>query len=140
MSKTTATKTYRLSNAEGRQGRAWSATYTSHEAARVALRDAMGWTRLYLSPSYTSGETTSSESAYGSLAEMRRDEDGRANAPTIVTVHGGPMVGDRVETVGLIAEDSDAGRVLDRTDSTVLVGWDSGVRTECSIATLRVVA
>ena len=87
MSKTTKIAGYTIRNAEGRQGRAWTTTYTSHEAARVALREAMGWSRICLSPSYTTGEDSSSESAYSSVAEMRRDQDGRANAPTIVTMY-----------------------------------------------------
>jgi hypothetical protein len=78
-------KTYTIRNCNGLQGSAWAQTYTSRGDAKRAMKLAMGWTRLYLSPSYTTSETSESVSAYGSLSEMRRDDDGRANAPTIVT-------------------------------------------------------
>lgn len=53
-------------------------------------------------------------------------------------------VGDRVRTVGLSEEDSDAGRVLDPEYADrpvpaghVWVGWDSGVKTVCDVASLE---
>lgn len=46
--------------------------------------------------------------------------------------------GDRVQTIGCIEEDSDAGVVHEvRTDGTALVGWDSGVVTPCDLASLE---
>lgn len=49
------------------------------------------------------------------------------------------QVGDRVETVGCGAEDSDAGVVHGIVDAeTVRVGWDSGVVTLVAIASIRI--
>lgn len=47
-------------------------------------------------------------------------------------------IGDKVETVGLLAEDSDSGRVVDiRDDGMLIVAWGSGVRTPCDAASVR---
>jgi len=46
-------------------------------------------------------------------------------------------VGARVETVGLLDEDSDSGRVVRYlTAATVLVAWDGGVTTPCAVKSL----
>jgi len=45
--------------------------------------------------------------------------------------------GNRVVTVGLIAEDSDSGRVVSVDGDTAIVAWDTGVVTPCDIANLE---
>jgi len=45
--------------------------------------------------------------------------------------------GARVKTVGLIPEDSDAGRVVSVDGETVVVAWDTGVVTPCDVASLE---
>ncbi len=86
--KKNARKTYTLTSCNGGfQSAVLRETFTSFAAAKRAMKQLMGWDRMYLSPEYCTGETYS-VSAYGSLAEMRADEDGQANAPTIVTHFG----------------------------------------------------
>ena len=75
---------YRIVNSEGRQGRAWNATYPTRFEAMVALRDAMGWEYMILSRPFESGRG-SAWSAYPDEESKDADQDG-AKAPRIEEV------------------------------------------------------
>jgi hypothetical protein len=77
-----ATTTYKISNAEGRQGRAWTAEYATREEAAQAIRQAMGWDAVVLSGSYAV-DAGSAVSAYETQEECDADQTG-AWAPRIV--------------------------------------------------------
>ena len=68
-------------------------TYESLEAARVALREALGWSEIQLGPGYTTANAKAQVwCAYRTRAEADRDPDGLAT-PRIVRVpdHDNPQ-------------------------------------------------
>lgn len=75
---------YRIVNSEGKQGRAWNATYTTKFEAMVALRDAMGWEYMILAGSFETGHGKG-WSAYPDEESKDADLDG-AKAPRIEEV------------------------------------------------------
>jgi hypothetical protein len=76
-------RVYRLTNSNGMTHGGWAAEYDSLAAAKKAMKQLRTIKRLFCSESYTTGEKTRAISCYRSLADMRRDVDGSANAPTI---------------------------------------------------------
>jgi len=71
-----------ISNTNGKQGREWSADYETRAEAVEAIKVAMGWESVAVSPSFADVLGTS-WCCYASAAERDEDQEG-AHAPRVI--------------------------------------------------------
>jgi hypothetical protein len=75
---------YTIENSHGERGGMWSCDYDTLEAAKVGLRQAMGWGEIVLSHAYThDADDNTAWSAYETQEDCDADDEG-AHAPCIV--------------------------------------------------------
>jgi hypothetical protein len=82
-------KAYKITNTDGRDGRAWCGIYETRDDAAASIARQMGWDAAVLSSSFAvvdgDGVECTAWCAYESQADCDDDGEG-ANAPRVVEV------------------------------------------------------
>jgi hypothetical protein len=85
----TMSKAYKISNTEGRQGRAWMGVYGTRNEAAMGVATQLGWDTYVLSSSFATvdgdGVECTAWCVYETKAECDADGEG-AYAPRVVEV------------------------------------------------------